>query len=359
VLKTIVSGFLPDIDPNSAVFERIKIGHINETYKICLPSDKVDGEAYFILQKVNTAVFSKPEQVMDNIELVAAHLEHREYPKEILKPLRTKYGTYLYGAKNKDKILEYWRMYPFISNTHSVNQADTKEQAFAAAAAFGEYLGCLSSLKSETIYTTIPQFHDASLRLKQLKEALTNNSNKVRIEICRPQIGEVCSHLGFLKNTINLPQRICHHDTKINNVLFDNDTEEIRCIVDLDTLMPGTILSDFGDMVRTYTSEADENETDLSKVSMRLAYFKAIAEGFLFHLNKIITPQEKSNLVFGAKRIVLIQAIRFLTDYLNGNIYYQVGYDTQNLDRVKNQLVLLSSIISQETEMEQIISSIV
>ena len=254
-----------------------------------------------------------------------------------------------------------WRLMPFVDNAFSILKVENENQARTAAAAFGEYARFLSDLDTAKLETIIPNFHNADFRIQQFRDSLKKDDPSVfRFKKAEFALDFIEKRLPFFENkNLNLPQRATHNDTKISNILFDKKTAAATCIIDLDTLQSGEILSDFGDMVRTYTPQYDEDfDADLSLVEMRFSYFEALAEGFLSEIGNVLTDSERKNLVFGAKRTVFVQALRFLTDYLNGDIYYKTERPDHNLARTRNQIALLKSIEKQADRMETTVAEI-
>jgi aminoglycoside phosphotransferase (APT) family kinase protein len=347
-LQNIVKNFL-NTEGGTFTTTTLKSGHINDTFKVEITQANGVSAAY-ILQQINTYIFPEPLKIMENIETVATHLKAKNYPKPILSCLKTKQGAYFYQdtppsvSEQKEGV---WRMLPFIDNTYSVLKADTENQAYEGAKAFGEYLKYLNDLDISKIHTIIPNFHNAAFRVKQFKEAFKKNqsAHADRFQNAHNELIFMEKHIRyFSQNLKNIPQRVTHNDTKISNLLFDINTHKAACIIDLDTLQPSTILSDFGDMVRTYTPAYGEEEADFSKIEVRPAYYQALSEGFLSEIGTVLTDFEKEKLVFGAKRTIYVQALRFLTDYLNHDIYYKTTYPEQNLVRTRNQIALLKSM---------------
>ena len=346
-IQNIAQNFL---DTEGSIFdaEVLKSGHINDTFKISLENGS--SIEHFIVQKLNTSIFPEPQKIMENIETVAQHLTSKGYEKAILSCLKTKKGEYFHqntpeGINEGGNLTGFWRMIPFIENTYSILKVENVNQAFEAAKAFGEYLKYLVDLDISKIHTIIPNFHNAAFRLQQFREALKNKPTDERLQNAHNSLIFIEKRISYFSQIIeNIPLRVTHNDTKISNILFDKTTQKAACIIDLDTLQPSTLLSDFGDMVRTYTPQYDEDERDLEKVEMRLPYFEALMDGFLSELGSVLTISEKANLIFGAKRTVFVQALRFLTDYLNNDIYYKTDYPEHNLARAENQIALLRSI---------------
>ncbi len=333
----------------SVSIETLKSGHINDTFKVDIQShNSVDS---YILQRVNHHIFTEPLKIMENIENVALHLQSKGYPKPILSCLKTLKGDYFH--QNTEG---YWRMIPFINNTYSILKAENDNQAFQAAKAFGEYSRYLNDIDVKKIHTIIPNFHNAAFRISQFHDALNSKPLEERLENTKSIMDYVNQKIHYFTNYIpTIPVRVTHNDTKISNILFDKTTQNASCIIDLDTLQPETILSDFGDMVRTYTPQYGEDEKDIEKVEMRLDYMKALIEGFLSEVDPFLTENEKKNLIYGAKRTIFVQALRFLTDYLNNDTYYKTSYPEQNLNRTLNQITLLKSLEAQEDVINKLI----
>lgn len=314
-------------------------GHINDTFKVTVKQN--DKLLCYLLQRINHQVFQQPKQVMKNISLVAQHLSHQSYPLKILTPFSLKLG----GWVHQDTQANYWRLFLFFKNTITFDKVESEVQAYQAAKAFGAFAKALNDIDVSMLHATIPGFHDGLARLAQFKEIL-KKAIPQRLKEASAEVEMVLDNqLIFNKIAkLNLPLRAIHHDTKINNMLFDKDSLQPVAVVDLDTVMPGIILSDFGDMVRTFTCTADEDEADLEKVEMRPAYYKAVLEGFLFAMGSMLAPAERENLKEGGPWLTLMQAMRFLGDYLAGDVYYKIKYPDHNLVRAKNQLALFRSM---------------
>ncbi len=331
-------------------------GHINDTYKIgCSASDGV--ATNFVLQCVNNLIFKNPEQIMRNIVQVAAHLEARNYPRQILKAVQTPQGAFIL-ENGQDNEKTYWRMFPFIENGYTVDRVENVGQARSAAFAFGEYARYLSDMDAQKMYVILPNFHNARFRIRQFRDSLNARLYPERVQTAEIEIEYLNAKTAVMGYAPKTPLRIVHNDTKINNLIFDVRTRRPVCIIDLDVVMPGSVLSDFGDLVRTYTPEADENEPDAERAAVRLPYFEALAEGYISALEGVLIPKEKSLLVFGAQRVIFVQALRFLTDYLNGDVYYKTAYAEHNLVRARNQIALFDSTLKLEKEMKEIIKGL-
>jgi thiamine kinase-like enzyme len=360
----ILQNFL-DTEGGDILIETLHSGHINHTFKVCLP----DGSAY-ILQNINTAVFQYPDRIMANVEIVAQHLQAKAYPQAILQFLKTKTGDRFFempkavaqNGVSKGTEKQVWRLCPFIPNTYSILTAASPQQAFDAAAAFGAYFAYLSDLDTSKIQTVIPNFHNPDFRIQEYRTAFLQKETPSleRLQKAASALALVEQHLGLFEHRrYGLPKRIAHNDTKISNLLFDSGTHKPISVIDLDTVQVETVLSEFGDMLRSYTPSFDEDEPDAQKVTMRFEYFEAVASGFLSETTAILTPVEKSLLVYGGLRTVFVQALRFLTDYLNHDIYYKTHYADHNLVRAKNQFALFQSILKQQKQMETFINRFV
>ncbi len=347
-LVLILKNFF-DFDPNTEggiAFENLKSGHINETFEV-----HVEGKKY-ILQRLNTAIFPEPQKIMENIETVATHLKSKSYARSVLDFIKTRNNAYLCFDTEGGA----WRLMPFVNNTYSILKIETEEQAFLAAEAFGEYLSFLSDLDVAKIHTILPNFHNADFRIQQHREALNGTPSVVRLKKAKKDLLFIQQHLPYFEGKHpNVPLRVTHNDTKISNILFDKTTQQAACIIDLDTLQTSTLLADFGDMVRTYTSEFDEDFADFAKIKMRFAYFKALFLGFMKKIGGEILEEEKNALVYGAERTVFVQALRFMTDYLNNDVYYHIDFEDHNLIRAKNQLALFKSMLKQHPKMERLV----
>lgn len=328
----------------------IDIGNINETYRINT------GEDSFLLQKINTTIFKEPKILMANIELVSNHLHQNDYSKGILKPFFTKKQR-TYHVDNQG---QYWRILPFFKNTYSINVATNLHQIEQAAEAFGGFINALNSIPPQKLNYTIPQFHDGILRWQQFQEAkaLDLRGRKKSVSGLIQAIEKEQSIFQEVNDAIlkgKLPTRITHNDTKINNLLFDENTHQVAAIIDWDTIMPSTVLSDFGDMMRTFASSKGEESTAFDTIEFRLDAFEKISRGFARSSKKWIENKELLYLSKAGIWMTYMQCIRFLTDYLNGDVYYSIDYPNQNLDRTRNQFFLLQEILKKQNIIHKII----
>ena len=322
-------------------------GHINHTYIA------KGTQQSWVIQKLNHRVFTQPEAIEQNIQRCQAYLQEKDPDYLFLAPIQNKKGCYTTKIANS-----YWRIFPFISEGIAFDTLSDPKQAYEAAKKFGELSRLLKGIPLGNFKETIPSFHDLSLRFKQFEQAITKAPEKqkkaaieaINLAFAHREIAGTFEHLKKI-----LPLRVQHHDTKISNVLLHKDTYTGICVIDLDTLMPGYFLSDLGDMMRTYLCAYDENETDLSKITIREEYFRALLSGYLSEMAEVLSTEEKAQLLFAGKFILYMQALRFLSDYLQGSIYYPTSYPEQNLIRSLNQFQLLQSIVEKEKNLEQII----
>jgi hypothetical protein len=333
-------------------------GHINDSYSLIFERSGIP--LRYLLQRINHKVFKNPVALMENVERVTSHLavqtaSEPDCSRRVLTLIPTRDGR----AWHCDDDGNYWRVYRFIENAHTCDAANSTEQAFQAAKAFGRFQQFLVNLPAPRLHDTIADFHHTPKRFKALEQAIASDVAN-RAILVKPEIEFAFAHQsidGVLVDA-NLPERITHNDTKFNNVMLDDATGEGICVIDLDTVMPGLVLHDFGDMVRTTTSPTGEDEQDLSKVTMQFPMFEALVRGYLTSAGGFLTVAEKQHLVFSGKLMTFEQGIRFLTDYLAGDAYYKVRRDGHNLDRCRTQFKLIDSIEQQEEEMDKLMLSI-
>lgn len=336
-------------------------GHINDTYlaRYREPGGRDRG---YILQRINHTVFKKPEEVMHNIKRVTAHIRKAitsaggDAARKTLTLVPSLGGKSYYVSPNGD----YWRVNHFIKGANTYQRATDMAHYYHAARTFGEFLNLVSDFPTAELYETIPDFHHTPKRfrafLKVLDQDPVNRARDVRPEINFVlQRGEQTNVLVDLLESGAIPERVTHNDTKIDNVMIDDETGEGVCVIDLDTVMPGLAVFDFGDSVRSGANRAAEDEPDTAKVTFDLEVFDRLAHGFLDAARDILTPVEVSHLAFGARLITLEQGIRFLADYLNGDTYYKTQRPNQNLDRTRTQLKLVADMEKQFDEMEAIV----
>ncbi len=344
-------GAILDVAPHGG-------GHINDTFLVTC--DGSGPPARYILQHINRHVFHDPVAVMQNIERVTAHLAIEDAGR----PDRARRALQLVPAQDGrnwfvDARGETWRAYRLIENARTYETATSPDQAFQAARAFGHFQQQLASLPPPRLNETIPDFHNTPERFAALEQAIAGDVAG-RAALAKPEIEFARSRQAMTGSLLNagLPERITHNDTKFNNVLLDDKTGEAVCVIDLDTVMPGLALYDFGDMVRTTTSPAKEDERDLSLVTMQFPMFEALVRGYLDSAGVFLTPAERKLLAFSGKLITFEIGIRFLTDYLSGDTYFKVHREGHNLDRCRTQFKLVQSIERQEDEMNRLVESV-
>lgn len=317
-------------------------GLINRTWKITTSAGQ------YILQKVNHTVFEKPENITHNIRLIAAYIKKHFPAYCFAAPVRSTEGNEMIDLKDEG----FFRMFPFVPNSHSKDVVETPEQAFEAASQFGKFTGLLTDFDVSELKITIPHFHDLSLRYQQFLQAL-EGGNSQRITESKSLIKTLISYSNIvteyerIKSNPEFKLRVTHHDTKISNVLFDEADKGI-CVIDLDTVMPGYFISDVGDMMRTYLSPVSEEEADFSKIEVRDEFYKAIVQGYYEEMKEVLTETEKNSFFYAGKFMIYMQALRFLTDHLNNDVYYGAKYEGQNFVRAGNQAVLLERLMEKE-----------
>ena len=333
-------------------------GHINDTY--CAVFDQAGSPVRYILQRINHNVFKNPVALMENIQRVTVHLagklaRERDFSRRVLTLIPARHGL----CYHCDAQGNYWRTYLFIEQALTYDAVESTQQAFEAAKAYGRFQGLLADLPGPRLHDTIPYFHNTPKRFTALEGALAKDVAN-RAKLAKPEIDFALAHkpITSVLADAKLPERVTHNDTKFNNVMLDDATGEGICVIDLDTVMPGLVLYDFGDMVRTATSPAKEDERDLSKVKMQFPMFEALVRGYLASAADFLTKAEKQHLTFSGKLITFENGIRFLTDYLAGDTYFKVHREGHNLDRCRTQFKLVESIEQQEEQMNELVESI-
>jgi Ser/Thr protein kinase RdoA (MazF antagonist) len=327
----------------------VPVGHINDTFLVTTGSNR------YVLQRINQNVFKNPVQVMANIVRLTEHVRAKVAAADPpsagrqLEVITTRDG----GKYYRDADGHVWRMYNFIENATTYDSLQSAALAREAARMFGWFQRMLLDLPGPPLHETIPGFHNTPRRLEVFQEVVkadgANRARNAKAEIDFVfENAAICHVLSDLVKRGEVPVRIAHNDAKINNIMFDTSTGKGVCVIDLDTVMPGLSAYDFGDLVRTATCPAAEDERDLSKVAVDVSLFEALARGFVEETGQFLTPAERRHLVFGGKLITFEQLIRFLTDYLAGDVYYKVHREGHNLDRSRTQMKLVQSIIEQE-----------
>lgn len=347
------------------VFEIVPYGsgHINDTYRVTV--NQAGAMVRYILQRINTSIFKDPVMLMDNIRRTTSHLRAKlaaagdaDASRKTLTLVPTRDGAEYLNLDSEN----VWRLYLFIEHASTYDVIETPEQAYQAARSFAEFQNLLADLPAPRLGESIPKFHDIRSRLSLLDAAAA-------ADVCG-RLKEVAAEMKFVDDRraemvklldLNaagaIPERITHNDTKINNVMLDDVSGKGVCVIDLDTVMPGLALYDFGDMIRTATAAAAEDETDLSKVESRMDMFEALVRGYASEAH-FLTQAEKDNLAFCGRVITFTIGVRFLTDYLAGDVYFKTKHEKHNLDRARNQFKMVVSQEQQAKAREDFVKSV-
>lgn len=318
-------------------------GHINKSYKV-----DIGGHSYF-LQQLNTDIFTNSQSIESNLNKLFS----------LDSDLFVKHYRDSAGCIHHESPDGIWRLMDFADDTNSLDLAGNGEEAYQIALGFGRFLKHTNSLEADSFREPIPDFHDLSWRLQQLNSAI-DEDKAGRREECSELIDKA---YGFkwieakLEDWLSggLPKRVCHNDTKANNCLLSTQDGRLKYIVDLDTIGPGYLFYDFGDLMRTLLSQTTESEKDESRIQIRHEIFRSLISGFLSEIGQAITSSERQSLVFGGVYMSYLMGVRFLTDYLNGDQYYQIGFENENYIRARNQLKIVSLIHDYRDELEFII----
>lgn len=356
-LKEIVLKFNVENEINEV--KPLGEGLINDTFKVYVNDCETPK---YVLQRINNAIFQDVDLLQDNIEKVTNHIRKKlieknetDIDRKVLNFIKTKDDKRFYFDGEK-----YWRLMVFISDSYTY-QAVTPEYSYTAGLAFGEFQSMLSDIE-ETLGETIPSFHNIELRLSQLREAVENDVAG-RVEEVKYYLDEIEKRAEVmcrgeqLYREGKLPKRICHCDTKVNNMLFDKDGN-VLCVIDLDTVMPSFIFSDFGDFLRSAANTGAEDDKDLNNIDFNMEIFEAFTKGYLEGTKSFLLPIEKENLPYAAKLFPYMQTVRFLADYINGDTYYKIQYPEHNLVRTKAQWRLFECAERKENLMSDFINSI-
>ncbi|GEM67367.1 hypothetical protein SMI01S_09730 [Sphingobacterium mizutaii NBRC 14946 = DSM 11724] len=323
-------------------------GHINDTFKIT--TNSLQNNLY-LLQRINHHIFQDVEGLMNNIESVCKHLKEKLAhlgEKEVLKRTMTIVPTYDNKNYYQDENGDYWRVFHLIPETRSYDILETQEQAYSGGMAFGQFQKQLSDLDPKTIVEILPNFHNIEFRLSNLRDAIEKNPAK-RVEKIQDLLDYIFEREEKMRTVLELgrsnklPLRITHNDTKFNNVLLDKD-DNVQCVIDLDTVMPGYVAYDFGDAIRTIINSAAEDEADVSKIVLNIPLFQSFTAGYLSEAKEFLTDAEVDSLIPAVHLLPYMQAVRFLTDYINGDTYYKIAYPEHNLVRTKAQLKLVHEL---------------
>jgi Ser/Thr protein kinase RdoA (MazF antagonist) len=356
-LSNIISKFAAEADLSS--IQPYGSGHINDTYYI---KAKDSSATDYLLQRINNKVFKDVPALMNNIRLVIFHMRNKlqnvpgtNLDKEVLYLIPTHYQAYYY----EDNEGNYWRMYKFIADTRSIDVAETRTQAYEGGIAIGRFQALLSDLDIKLLAYTIPRFHDIELRLEQFRDSLASDASGRKNEVLEEvtfalKRAERFSGIFKVWKDKQLPLRITHNDTKLNNILFDENNKP-QCIIDLDTVMPGYVANDFGDAIRTIINSAAEDEAQLDNIQLNMELFEAFTEGYLKESQVFLNEDEIDSLPLSVMLFPYMQGIRFLTDYLNGDIYYKTAFPGHNLQRARAQFELLRKIELQYAKIENTI----
>lgn len=331
-------------------------GHIHTTF-LATTAEKTEPD--YIIQKINNKVFPHVAEMMDNISKVTRHIQKKRKEgssSQVLEIVPSKSGNNFFT----DSDGTYWRMYRKIIPGISYDEVPNEKVANEAGKAFGQFVIDLDDLPAEEIFPVIPGFHSMEMRFEQFKQAIGNNASG--------RDGEVTMEIDFVNRHIEnmlvipklekegkLPLRITHNDTKLNNILFDENDNAI-CVIDLDTVMPGLSLYDFGDTIRTAANTGSEDEADLNRVKFNKGVFRSFSEGFLKKTSGSLNYHETDLLALSAQYMTFIMGLRFLTDYISGDIYYSIQYKNQNLRRCRAQFRLMESMIESYEESREILS---
>ena len=349
--ESIVRAFKVKGDPISC--KPFGSGHINHTLKIV-----TDAGAEYVLQRINKHVFKNPEQLMENLTAVTKYLrKHEDDTRMALHFIRTHYNQYFYVDDHGD----YWRMYDFVGG-FCLDMPETNEDFYESALAFGHFQSMLADFPAETLHETIPEFHNTIDRYRQFKEVLKKDPcgrlagvrNEVQFLKDRE---ELAGTLQRMRESGELPLRVTHNDTKLNNVLLDRQTRKFLCVLDLDTVMPGLSLYDYGDSIRFGAATAEEDEWDLSKMTLDLERFEIYTKGYM-EACPTLTDKEVEMMPMGALIMTLEVGLRFLTDYIDGDHYFKIAYSDHNLVRARTQLRLVADMQSKWDEMNRIVAKV-
>lgn len=335
-------------------------GLINDTYMV-----KADGPEDYVLQRINNAIFKDVELLQHNIECVTRHIRSKlkeaaenDIDRKVLRFVSVKESDKTYWTDGNT----YWRVSVFIPDAVTY-EAVTPEYSYFAGKAFGRFEAQLADIP-DTLGETIPDFHNMELRARQLHEAVAADKAG---RMADPEVQALVEEIGKYEEEMTkaerlfregkLPKRICHCDTKVNNMMFDKEGN-VLCVIDLDTVMPSFVFSDFGDFLRTAANYTAEDDPDISKVGFNMEIFKAFSKGYIESAKAFLTPVERENLPYAACLFPYMQCVRFFADYINGDTYYRIKYPEHNMDRTRNQWALFQSAKAHEAEMKEWIDSL-
>ncbi|WP_256013571.1 phosphotransferase enzyme family protein [Desertivirga xinjiangensis] len=356
----ILSSF--DLEGSVAEIKPFGSGHINSTFYL---KNAIEDRPDYLLQRINHYVFKDVAALSNNIKLVTDHLRKKislqgnaDPQREVLNMLPAKTGLYYH----QDEQGNYWRIYHYLKGTKSYDLLETAQQAYEGGKAFGRFQALLADMDSSLLAETIPNFHNIEYRLDNFDKALENDPLS-RSKECLPEIDFIKARTQTMCTILNLgrqgklPLRITHNDTKFNNVLLDQN-DKAQCVIDLDTVMPGYTAYDFGDAIRTIINTAEEDEKDLSKIGLNVDLFKAYTRGYLSETINFLSSEEFKALIYGALLLPYMQAVRFLTDHLDGDNYFKIHFPGHNLQRARAQLQLLKNLEENRELLESLIYEI-
>ena len=343
-----------DLDENAVEVTPFGNGHINDTYKVVTAS----GKSKYILQRINHLIFTNVVMLQNNIHIVTSHIRKKleaqgeaDINRKVLTFLPASDGKYYYHDGES-----YWRVCLMIPDSTSLEEI-TPELSYEAGKAFGDFQSMLADIPEGTIGETIPNFHNMEFRLQQFHDAIKANAAgrlegvKDLVEEIEKRAKAMCIQEELFREG-ELRKRINHCDTKVNNILFDDKSGKVLCVIDLDTVMPGYVLSDIGDFIRTGANTGAEDDTNLDNVNVSMEIFKAYARGYMETAQSFLTPLEISLLPYGGRLLTYMQTVRFFADYLNGDTYYKIHHPEHNLQRTKAQFKLLQSLEEHAAEMD-------
>lgn len=339
----------PDLR-SDASFSRFGSGHIHSTYRLQV------GPAAYILQEFNDKVFKFPDRISANLSVLYSHLKEGMLSFELPLPVQNKNGDMFTSIGGRQ-----FRIFPFVEGV-TKDKVDELPACRKAAAAFAEFVVAFLPVDSSKMQDTIPDFHNLALRYEQFEESIRTS----RIAIT-PEVDDLISFYQGQRDLVetyrfykaSLPLRVTHNDTKINNLIYKGDLSKVNALIDLDTIMAGYVFYDFGDLVRTVTCSEDESSLNWDSIHVDLAKYEALIAGFFQPLKGLLHAEEMHSLTYGGEMMTCIMGLRFLTDYLNGNVYYHISYENQNLHRSKNQRMLLQSLRDHRPQIQRIVDTIV
>lgn len=365
-MDEVIAAFPIESASNGRLVEKIPYGngHINDTFRLCCkrPDQK---EKSFILQKINRDIFKNPSQLMENVVHITEYLrgiiisQGGDPDRETLNVLQTRDGANYYQDRNNN----FWRVFPFIERSLCLEKVEDQKDFYDSAVAFGNFQKMLADFPVETLHETIVNFHNTPSRFQDFKKAI-EEGNRERVALAGKEIAFALDRekdTAVLTNLLaegKLPLRVTHNDTKLNNILFDEDTRKALCVIDLDTIMPGLSMYDFGDSIRFGASTGAEDETDLSKVQLDLSLFEIFTKGYLEGCAGSLTRTEIEMLPMGAKLMTYECGIRFLGDFLTGDHYFKIQRENHNLDRARTQFKLIADMEAKWDEMKAIVQRI-